>query len=166
MPIQVRTTGQITDHPQIKTLSETVKTPREAIFRALGLTDPTVSVLLTDDDEIRRLNRRWRDLDEPTDVLSFPAHPPEAIPEDPRHLGDIAISVPYAQRLVASGEHHRRVADELGVDPDELDWSIEDEVAFLFVHGLLHLVGYHHDDADSERTMRTMERRLWELTAH
>lgn len=126
--------------------------------------DPTVSLLFCGDERIQQLNARWRELDEPTDVLSFPAHHPDALPEAPDHLGDIAISIPCAERLVASGDHRRRVATELDRDPESLDWSLDDEVAFLFVHGLLHLVGYDHADADERQTMRSMERRLWELT--
>lgn len=120
--------------------------------------------MLTDDDEIRQLNARWRGDSEPTDVLSFPAHRPDEVPDDPHHLGDIAISVPTAQRLVESRDHCRRVAQQLERDPEDLDWDLADEVAFLFVHGLLHLLGYDHADPDDELRMRRLERRLWELT--
>ncbi len=123
-----------------------------------------MSLLLTDDDEIQELNRRWRQRDKATDVLSFPAHRPDALPDAPRHLGDIAISVECAQRLVDSGEHCRRVAAELQRPAESLEWTLDDEVAFLFVHGLLHLVGYDHGNPEDERAMRSRERRLWELT--
>lgn len=132
------------------------------VYRALALTDPTISVLFTDNEAIQDINARWRQIDEPTDVLSFPAHRADAIPDDPAHLGDIIISVPYAEGLVGSGEHTRRVAQELGQDPDTLQWALTDEVAFLFIHGLLHLLGYDHGNAEEEAQMRQMERRLWE----
>lgn len=121
-----------------------------------------MSVLLADDDEIRRLNAEWRDLEEPTDVLSFPAHPAGELPDDPEHLGDIAISIDTAERIVESGEHHRRIAEQLDCEPGELQWNLGDEVAFLFVHGLLHLVGYDHRTLEDEQKMRAMESRLWD----
>ena len=129
----------------------------------MDLNDPGVSVLLTGDDAIEQLNERWRGIDEPTDVLSFPSHSPAEFPDDPDHLGDIAINIPCGERLVASQDHHRRVASQLGVDPDEITWTLHDELLFLFVHGLLHLVGYDHDRPDRQRKMKDMERRLWEL---
>ncbi len=124
--------------------------------------DPTISILLTDDETIREINGEWRGIDEATDVLSFPAHPADDFPESPDHLGDIVISLPYAQRLVEAQDHHHRIAAQLGIKPEALQWSLEDEVSFLFVHGLLHLVGYDHGSPEEESQMRTMERRLWQ----
>lgn len=163
MPVDVQITGQATDHQKTDRLVETIKTRLETIYRALELRDPHVSLLLTDDEAIRQLNEQWRGIDEATDVLSFPAHHPESIPDEPSHLGDIVISIPCATRLVDARDHGRRVAEELDVDAESLDWKLVDEVAFLFVHGLLHLLGYDHADADEEAQMRTMERRLWQL---
>ncbi len=128
----------------------------------MDLTDPVISLLLTDDEEIRQINRKWRAIDAATDVLSFPAYPADAIPDEPAHLGDIVISVPYAEGLVASRDHTRRVAKELGEEPADLSWTLAEEVAFLFVHGLLHLLGYDHGTDEEEARMRQMERRLWE----
>ena len=87
-----------------------------------------VSVLLTDDAEMRRLNLRFRGIDAPTDVLTFRA-PPTATGQ----LGDIALSVDFAAAQAA-----RR-----GV-------SVEDEAAMLAIHGALHLVGYD-DETEGER---------------
>lgn len=79
-----------------------------------------ISVLLTDDEEIRALNKAWRAQDKATDVLSWPA------PDIPgNHLGDIAISIETAQR---QAQHH-------GV-------SLSNEVAVLGIHGALHLLGF------------------------
>ncbi len=133
------------------------------MYQALDLADPTVSVLLADDDTVRELNARWRGIDEPTDVLSFPAHTPESLPENPGHLGDVVISIPCAERYTQSGDHRRRMALELNVDPDELSWSLVDEVSFLFVHGLLHLLGYDHTHLEEEARMRSAELRLWRI---
>ena len=87
-----------------------------------------VSVLITSDNELRRLNRSFRNLDEPTDVLSFPA--PDAVQGQ---LGDIAISIEFAE----AGARQR------GVD-------CECEVAMLAIHGGLHLLGFD-DSTDEER---------------
>jgi probable rRNA maturation factor len=132
----------------------------------LELDDPVVSVVLTGDERIRELNAEWRDEDSATDVLSFPMHAPDEL-EDPAgppilSLGDIVISLEYADRLVETQDHQQRVAEELEVDPATLDWDLADECEFLFIHGLLHLVGYDHADDQQEASMKAMERRLWE----
>jgi len=102
-----------------------------------------LSVVFVDDGEIRRLNREYRDTDAATDVLSFGQIEGEAFarPEDaPRHLGDVVISVDTA----------RRQAAEYGV-------PLQDEVAHLLVHGILHLLGYDHEETEDERMMRERE---------
>lgn len=163
MPLDVRKTGQASRHPMAEALSEKLKKHLAKIYRVLGLTeDPAISLLLTDDETIAELNAQWRGLDEATDVLSFPAHRAEDFPEQPEHLGDIVISIPYAERLIASRDHHERIAKELEVDARQLQWSLREEVSFLFVHGLLHLVGYDHGSPEEEVQMRAMERRLWQ----
>ena len=118
--------------------------PRTLITRAVASTlalhnrpDETVDILLTNDDEIRELNQRYRKVDEATDVLSFPGGD---YPNAP--LGDIAISVPYADRQ----------ATARGV-------SLSSELAFLAIHGTLHLLGFE-DEKDEERAemIREMNR--------
>jgi probable rRNA maturation factor len=86
-----------------------------------------ISVLFTDDASVRELNRRWRGLDKPTNVLSFPASVPPAV-EGPRPLGD----------LVLAWETVAREADEEGK-------ALTDHVTHLLVHGTLHLLGYDHE---------------------
>jgi len=92
-----------------------------------------VSVLFTGDAEIRSLNRKFRGLDRPTDVLSFPW---ASSPGTGRYLGDIAISIPTA----------RKYAMKVG-------WSLAEELRFLTLHGLLHLLGHDHE-TDSGRMNR------------
>jgi len=110
----------------------------EAVAPGTGL-----SVLITGDDEIRDLNRRFLGVDEPTDVLSFPDeadHFVTGADEEP-YLGDIAISLPTA----------RRQAEQLG-------HSLDAELAHLLVHGILHLCGYDHEQGgEPERIMRARE---------
>ncbi len=120
---------------------------------------------MTDNEHIHQLNLQWRAEDKPTDVLSFPLHEPAEpgeLAEDTYALGDVVISVEYAESLVDTAEHKARVAEELGRPADELDWELEDEVFFLLIHGLLHLVGYDHATPAEERQMKQAERRLWE----
>jgi probable rRNA maturation factor len=101
-----------------------------------------VSVLLTGDAQLRRLNRRFRSKDKPTDVLSFPA--PE-FPGDSSLVGDLAISVETAARQ----------AKELG-------HALAVELQILILHGLLHLAGYDHerDSGQMARRETTLRRRL------
>lgn len=163
MPVDVMTTGEASSHPERQKLSQMITRRLATIFHALELPDPEVSVVLTDDETIRELNAQWRGIDEATDVLSFPIYEAGELPLAPPHLGDIVISVPCAQRMVLSQQHQQRVAEDLGVPADQLEWSLPEEVAFLFVHGLLHLVGYDHATADEEEQMREMEHRIWKM---
>ena len=96
-----------------------------------------VCVLITDAEEIQRLNFSYRQIDRVTDVLTFPAWEGDAIlcPPD-GYLGDIAICFERAQEQ----------AEEYG-------HSLERELAFLSVHGALHLLGYDHMKPDDERKM-------------
>jgi probable rRNA maturation factor len=104
-----------------------------------------VSILITDDTELHALNRDYRQIDSPTDVLSFAAEEgtPEFVypPDMPRFLGDIAIS--YDRVLAQAAEYGH---------------SNERELAFLAVHGILHLLGYDHERGPSDAaTMRMHE---------
>jgi probable rRNA maturation factor len=102
-----------------------------------------VSVLLTTDREIRRLNREYRGKDKATDVLSFPADP--SIQKQGKIAGDLAISVQTARRQSAACGH-----------------SLGTELKVLMLHGLLHLAGYDHetDEGRMERKERQLRARL------
>lgn len=131
-------------------------------YLALGLDDPELSVVFTDDAHIHELNLTWRGEDHATDVLSFPLWEADEFHASVDALGDIVISLEYAQRLVDSREHRRRVSEDVQIPMEELDWSLLHEVDFLLIHGLLHLIGHDHFDEEEERTMRAEERRLWD----
>ncbi|MCZ2111684.1 MAG: rRNA maturation RNase YbeY [Dehalococcoidia bacterium] len=102
-----------------------------------------LSVLVTDDDEVRQMNHQFLGIDEPTDVLSFPDEADgfvEGIATEP-YLGDIAISLPTARKQAEQAGH-----------------SIDAELAHLLTHGILHLCGYDHvDSPEDEATMRARE---------
>lgn len=93
-----------------------------------------VSVLLTGDAALRRLNREFRGKDKPTDVLSFPAFVPGDLPDT---AGDIAISLDTAARYARCFGH-----------------SLQQEVKILLLHGLLHLAGYDHETDQGEMAAR------------
>jgi len=97
-----------------------------------------IAITLTDDAEMRELNRNWRDKDQPTNVLSFPAGD---APGEQGSLGDVVIAFETTQRE----------ATEIGV-------ALSDHVSHLVVHGVLHLLGFDHDnDAEAEQ-MEDLER--------
>jgi len=133
----------------------------------------SVTVVLTDDEELADLNREHMGIDGPTDVLSFPMLPPEAFDEarapaalvpppgpEPRpaaparrrvHVGDIAVSVERAIEQAQAGR---------GGQTGEVRWSPADELRLLVIHGALHLCGRDHANPDDEAAMRALERRL------
>lgn len=130
----------------------------EKLYAFIGEQDSEVSIVLTTDEDIRDLNREWRDLDESTDVLSFPMREDED-PEIAKQLplGDIAISVPTAMRYVESC-HHKDRLDENAPKPLTDSWSLLDELTFLVIHATLHLLGYDHAVPEEEAIMRAKER--------
>lgn len=100
-----------------------------------------VTVAIVDDAEIRRMNREYRGIDSPTDVLSFPAHEGFMLLSEPdAFLGDIAISV-----------------DRARLQADEYGHSIERELAFLTIHGMLHLLGFDHILKEDEEEMIALQ---------
>ena len=122
---------------------------REVLAREPSLGDGRpveVSVALVDEPTIAQLNARFRGIDRPTDVLSFSLDDPDdPVPQpptadEPRLLGEIVISVP---RAVAQAQ--------------EYGHSVERELAYLAVHGCLHLLGYDHEDEASRQVMRARE---------
>ena len=108
--------------------------------------DCEISVTLTDNEGIHALNKQYRNIDAPTDVLSFPLVEYENTEEPPvdeaTMLGDIVISLERAEEQ----------AEEFG-------HSFEREVSFLTVHSMLHLLGYDHVNSDEEEAeMREHQR--------
>jgi probable rRNA maturation factor len=123
----------------LRASDDSIATAAEAAFEAADDDDAPapceMTVLLTDDREMRDLNRRWRGKDAATNVLSFPAgDEPEGI-DGPRQLGDIVLAA----------ETIAREAEAQGI-------TLTDHLSHLVVHGTLHLLGYdHEDDAEAER---------------
>ena len=110
-----------------------------------------LGLLIATEERVRQLNRDYRGIDEPTDVLAFSAReevgtdlPPFVQPPDGvLHLGEVIIS--YPQAAIQAEEHQH---------------SIKKELAILIIHGVLHLLGYEHDKPELERQMRAREGEL------
>ncbi len=165
MPTELSLQGTATTHPMTATIEAMILQKAGPLFRALDLPDVELSVLLCGDAEIHELNAQYLGVDAPTDVLSFPQLEPFTPPPgDDFPIGDVVISVEYAERTCASGTHHDRVALELGVSPEDLEWDLVRECEFLLIHGLLHLIGHDHAEPDEEATMKHAERELWLAT--
>jgi probable rRNA maturation factor len=133
-----------------------VKPLERIATRALEIEDVSspaeLSVVFVDDAAIRALNLEYRDTDAPTDVLSFAQGDGDAFARPDgaaMHLGDVIISVDTARRQSA-----------------EYDVPLQDEVAHLLVHGVLHLLGYDHEDPSDDAQMRSREDAILGAHAH
>ena len=138
-------------HPNTISL---VRKAAESALKAEGVAEDCIlSVLLTDDEGIRRINREFRGLDRPTDVLSFPMNDliagqfdPAQCERDPESgeilLGDMVLSIP---RCEEQGE--------------EFGHGFSREIQYLTVHSVLHLLGYDHvDEGPMKKQMRAREK--------
>lgn len=157
------------------------RTVARALEAAGAPTPASVTVVLTDDEELAELNRAHLAKEGPTDVLSFPmltaasfpAHAGQAAPVlaepglgvaaagswVPRagvqgartHIGDIAISVERAVQQAREGR---------GGQTGDIRWSPGDELRLLVTHGVLHLCGWDHAEPEEGAAMRALEQRL------
>lgn len=97
----------------------------------------SLTVVFTDNDAVRKLNQQHRQIDAPTDVLSFPADAlPDFITDVPPYLGDLIIAYPYA--TLQAEEHQHELSDSL---------------CLLVIHGTLHLLGFDHNTAENRAEM-------------
>lgn len=151
--VGIRVKKRFTPYPDVRRL-------RRIIFNILeeeGAPSPLeAGLLITDDEDVRRLNQRYRGADYTTDVLSFflmgdGQHPSInnckelfVLPVDAApQLGEVIISYPQAQKQAR-----------------EANTRLEDEINRLIVHGFLHLLGYNHEKAEERKRMRARERRV------
>ena len=117
-----------------------------AILRATGQAKAELSIALVDDPAIQALNGRYRGKPRPTDVLSFSLVEGEHAERRGGLLGDVVISVETAAK---QARERRR--------------GLDDTVARLLVHGVLHLLGHDHEEDDEARRMQAEERRVWRV---
>ena len=115
------------------------------IFAVLGFQTQEISITFASDHFVRKLNKQYRGIDQPTDVLAFAMQEGEWTEIQPQILGDVVISVDTADRQ----------AREMGHD-------LNREITILLVHGILHLAGYDHmQEADAQK-MKVMEMTILE----
>jgi len=119
------------------------------VLRREGVEDEVaLSVIITDDEAVRELNRQFRDVDAPTDVLAFGSGEEGdfvTAPGEPAYLGDVVIS------------YHRAV-----VQAEEYGHSLNRELALLAVHGVLHLLGYDHANEAERMEMWAIQNEVLE----
>ena len=123
----------------MKTLARRAVDAAAAVARNAPQSALELSLLLTDDAGIRELNRAWRGLDKPTNVLSFPGGGPPS-PYGIRHLGDIALGF---ETVAREAEEERKTFD--------------DHITHLIVHGVLHLLGLDHETDQDAEMMEALE---------
>jgi len=128
-----------------ETLRQLVDSVLQATLLELGFDkiDSELSLVFTNDADIREINAKWRHIDKPTNVLSFPAFALQPGQEPGEILGDIVIARETVEREAA-----------------EEDKSFDDHLSHLVVHGLLHLMGYDHQNDDEAEQMEALERKI------
>ena len=164
------------------------KTTISQIRTLLGYPTYDIAVMLVDDNDMQETNAETRNVNEPTDVLSFPFHeaiepgvleePPFDIP-DYYNLGDVILDVPYVQRqceddLLLGKEEDNDDDDHDDDDEEEEEeeedcgvsaamaqtQNLEERLHMLLIHGMLHLVGYDHMNDDDYEEMINKEEEL------
>jgi probable rRNA maturation factor len=121
------------------------RTLEEAAAAVLQYVAPTsdtsfeLTIVVSDDAQLQALNRQFLDIDAPTDVLSFPADEPNP-DSDGRYLGDVVISLARASAQAEAAGH-----------------AAIDELRLLVVHGVLHLLGHDHAEADEKAVMWALQ---------
>ena len=124
----------------------------EITLKTLGIKcDPIVSVSLVDNKYIHRINKKYRHIDRPTDVISF------AFLDD----GHQYDKVLYKEGMVALGDIYISV-EKANEQAQEYGHSIKRELCFLFTHGLLHLLGYDHMNKEDEEKMFSLQDKILE----
>jgi probable rRNA maturation factor len=113
------------------------------MLEVLQIKDRELSILLTGDHQIRKLNHIYRKKNRPTDVLAFSQQEGELGNRADRLLGDVVVSIPTARRQAEVGKR-----------------ALTSELTMLIAHGLLHLLGWDHETPAKDRRMRTETERL------
>jgi probable rRNA maturation factor len=137
MPVEIARQGEGRKYPAFR-----FRKIAQAILASLGLEDAELSLVLTGNSAMQKLNAQYRQKDYPTDVLSFPVE--GAMPSDHRLLGDVIISVEKAREQAKARGH-----------------TVEQEMITLLIHGIVHLLGYDHErSARDARAMTRVEKRI------
>lgn len=142
--------------PLSEALCAVVKKVSAKVLEQEGVELPiTLSVTITDNAEIREINREHRSIDAPTDVLSFPMLDYTVAGKIEASEGDFENGRLVLGDIVISDERARQQAEEYG-------HSVEREYGFLVAHSTLHLLGYDHEAEDERAVMREKEEKALE----
>lgn len=118
----------------------------EGTSKFLNIKSSLVSIVIIDNEEIHKINKTYRGVDAPTDVISFAFMDEDINPaSELTNLGEIYISIEKAKSQAIEYNH-----------------SFEREISFLTVHGLLHLLGYDHMTKEDEKEMFTLQDKILE----
>jgi len=99
-----------------------------------------ISIMFSDDKKIKKLNNQFRKMNKPTNVLSFPPYSNTLINDDEIFLGDIIFSI-----------------ETIKTEAKKNNKTVIDHLIHLFIHGVLHLLGYHHDKEEEAKIMENLE---------
>ena len=113
------------------------------LFDYMKIKDSVMSIIIVDNEKIHEINKQYRNIDRPTDVISFALEEDETIDEPFKTLGDIYISI-----------------DKVYEQAKEYNHSIKRELFFLVTHGFLHLLGYDHMTKEDEEEMFTLQEKI------
>lgn len=127
--------------------SRSLKGQIELVLKKLGLQNSELSILIVNDAKIRKLNSQYRNIDKPTDVLSFAQEDDDIDNMSPHLLGDVVISAETAKHQAK--EH-------------QLDFT--EELVLLIIHGILHLQGLDHERSPGEA--KEMRQKTYKLFQH
>jgi probable rRNA maturation factor len=107
------------------------------LLKLLDCAGMEISITFVDDKAMQHLNKQYLSKDRPTNVMSFPLQEGEFSGINPNMLGDVVISVDTARR-----------------DADSGNLSFDEEIIFLIIHGMLHLIGYNHENTSKTNALR------------
>ena len=111
------------------------------ILKLMDCADKEVSIVLTDDEHIQALNKTYLGRDKTTNVISFSLQEGEYGNINPQLLGDVVISLDTAQKDALKGS-----------------FTLEQEIDFLLIHGILHLLGYNHENTSNAEARKMKEK--------
>jgi len=133
---------------KIKIAKRDIRNTTMKLLKYLNCTDKEISISFVDDKAIQQLNYQYLERNKPTNVLSFSLQEGEFSNINPQILGDIVISVDTAQQ-----------------EASLRNFTFDQEIDFLIIHGLLHLLGYNHENTTKEETrkMKRKEKKLFDL---
>ena len=141
------------DIEEVENGEEIVKKVFDKCFEEEGLQDSKlcITVTFTNPENIQKINQEYRNIDKPTDVLSFPMFQKEELDKKIQEkefqyqdiLGDIVISIPKVEEQAKEYGH-----------------SFERELSYMLVHGFYHLMGYDHMEEEDKKEMRTKEEKI------